>query len=142
VSRTIIIGGGIVGSCTAYFLATAKSSFWRRTRPISSRPQRIASLLAPADRVGDVNYQADRIRKDRSIFAAHVHHMSIPPSVRGTGGGLLYRMGTMQDLSTERRLEFRLNQTRRLEVVGRLTAGIAHDFKHLCKDHGRSGIGG
>jgi PAS domain S-box-containing protein len=41
--------------------------------------ERIAKLQATSDRVGDVDYEADRIRKDGSIYAAHIHSTSVRP---------------------------------------------------------------
>ena len=91
--------------------------------------ERIAELQATSDRVGDVDYEADRIRRDGSIFAAHIHSTS----VRRGDSGVLYRIGTVRDITTQRRLEAELDQSARLEAVGQLTAGIAHDFNNLLQ---------
>jgi PAS domain S-box-containing protein len=90
---------------------------------------RVAKLMAEADRAGHVDFEADRVRKDGSIFPARMHITS----VKGANGEVRRRIATTQDITPEREHMSELEQSRRLEAVAQLTAGIAHDFNNLLQ---------
>jgi PAS domain S-box-containing protein len=46
-------------------------------------------------------------------------------------GGAPELLGTMLDVSEQRRLEDQLLQSRRMDAIGQLTGGLAHDFNNL-----------
>ena len=54
--------------------------------------------------------------------------MSYSPAGHGGAPELL---GTMLDVSEQRRLEDQLLQSRRMDAIGQLTGGLAHDFNNL-----------
>jgi PAS domain S-box-containing protein len=95
----------------------------------STERERISDLLAKSDRDGYVDYEADRVCKDGSVFPARIH----VTSVRGPNCDVLYRIGTVQDITQERQLGAELSQALRLEAIGQLTAGVAHDFNNLLQ---------
>lgn len=71
-----------------------------------------------------VNY-----RKDGSEFwnLLHVHPIS------GADGQPQYLLGYQRDVTQRRKLEQGLHQVRRLEALGVLTGGIAHEFNNMLQ---------
>jgi PAS domain S-box-containing protein len=96
---------------------------------VPAERQRIGGLNAEADRSGHCGYEADCLRKEDAVFHARIHNTS----VKGTNGALQYRITTTQDITNERNLEEALRQAQRLEAIGHLTAGVAHDFKNVLQ---------
>jgi PAS domain S-box-containing protein len=52
-------------------------------------------------------------------------------AVRDDDGTLLYFAGNVQDLSERRRAEDHVRQAQKMEAVGRLAGGVAHDFNNM-----------
>jgi PAS domain S-box-containing protein len=90
---------------------------------------RIEECKVAADRNGHLDYEADCLRKDGASFPARIHNTS----VRAQNGELLYRIVTIQDITRERQLEAELRQAQRLEAIGQLSAGVAHDFNNILQ---------
>ena len=66
-------------------------------------------------------------RKDGTLYT---EEMNIAP-VRGPGGEVTHFIATKQDVTERRSLEAQLQQTAKMEAVGRLAGGVAHDFNNL-----------
>jgi PAS domain S-box-containing protein len=66
-------------------------------------------------------------RKDGTLFRAR--HIIVP--IAGRDGAPTHFIGFQEDVTALRATEERLRLSERLEVVGRLTAGIAHDLNNI-----------
>lgn len=51
--------------------------------------------------------------------------------LRGKGGHIVEFHGIARDISERKKLEERLSQAQRIEVIGQLAGGIAHDFNNI-----------
>jgi PAS domain S-box-containing protein len=68
-------------------------------------------------------------RKDGSLFTEHA---TIAP-VRGPMGDVTHYVSVKRDITLEIELEQQLRQSQKMEAVGRLAGGVAHDFNNILQ---------
>ena len=66
-------------------------------------------------------------RKDGTLYT---EQMNIAP-VRGEHGEVTHFIATKQDITERKIMEPQLQQSAKIEAVGRLAGGVAHDFNNL-----------
>ena len=95
----------------------------------SSRGE-LSTLISEHLRTGrpvvDANYQIDGIRKGGSSFPIGLHIAEIP-----VGGECREFLATVHDATESKRAEARLRRGQKMEAVGQLTGGVAHEFNNL-----------
>ncbi|BDU73608.1 response regulator [Mesoterricola silvestris] len=62
--------------------------------------------------------------------ASRLFQTAISP-LRNEGGGIDHFIGIMQDITEQRRMESELLQAQKMEAIGRLAGGVAHDFNNM-----------
>jgi PAS domain S-box-containing protein len=88
---------------------------------------RIPALMAAADRTGNVIFTARHCRKDGTTYPAQMN----VTSVRDSDGTVLYRIASVLDITEAQRTEDALRQAQKMEAIGNLTGGMAHDFNNI-----------
>ncbi len=86
--------------------------------------------LARAAEAGSHYAEAWRVRKDGTRFWAEVVTTALRDGNNG-GGPLLGFVVVARDMTERRKLEDQFRQAQKLEAVGRLAGGVAHDFNNI-----------
>jgi two-component system, cell cycle sensor histidine kinase and response regulator CckA len=104
--------------------------------------QKTTRIIYPSDEAyreqGRIRYDADLHgalepyitqyqRKDHTLFPGE----TVAARVKNADGEIVGFLALIRDISERMRLESRVLQAQRMEVVGQLAAGIAHDFNNL-----------
>ncbi len=99
------------------------------------------SLLIPGDRPDEISeilqkiargestehYESVRVTKDGSRLNVSI---SVSP-LRGVRGEIVGASAIVRDITAQKRTEGQLRQAQKMEAVGRLAGGVAHDFNNI-----------
>lgn len=90
-----------------------------------SRYQEFQLLLNEEGVVRNFEYQAYRCDGSKIWLLENAR------TIAGSKGEIAYYEGTTQDITENRLLEAQFRQAQKLEAVGRLAGGVAHDFNNM-----------
>jgi len=88
---------------------------------------RVLGLIAEADRTGHAAFESWHRHASGPAFPVEVNITS----VRSSGGAPGYRIVSVLDITGRRRTEAALRQAQKLEAIGSVAGGIAHDINNL-----------
>ena len=93
----------------------------------SADPTRLAEMGAALARGESWEGRLQQCRRDGTIVELD---MAIAP-LRDAAGAVVGSVSVSRDVSRERALESQLAQMQRMEAIGRLAGGVAHDFNNI-----------
>ena len=96
---------------TIYAEPTVRSEFMR--------------LMEMKGEVRGLEYQVRRKDGDRIWISEHAR------AVRSESGRLLYYEGFIEDITERKRIEEQFRQAKKMDAIGRLAGGVAHDFNNI-----------
>jgi PAS domain S-box-containing protein len=91
-------------------------------------PELHAEFMRLMQQEGEVNnFDHQARRKDgKVIWVSENAH-----AIKDEAGQILYFEGTVQDITQQRGMEQQLRQMQKIEAIGRLAGGVAHDFNNI-----------
>ena len=114
----------IKGYAIGEILGRHFSNFYTPEDQNAGTPQK---ALATAQQTGKYEAEGWRVRKDGSRFWASV----VINAIRGLEGELAGFAKITRDLTERRAADERARQTQKMEGIGQLTGGVAHNFNNL-----------
>ncbi len=128
----IVSGDGIIESVNPAF---ASMHGWMvdelRGKPMSdlspANPNEFPRMNPMFDERGHQIWETERVRRNGGVFPALID----ATAVKDSEGKVVYYAVNVQDLTERRRAEEQVRQAQKMEAVGRLAGGVAHDFNNM-----------
>jgi PAS domain S-box-containing protein len=89
--------------------------------------EKVRRMVPICDREGQLSYESRYRHKNGTDFPVLVHVIS----VRDEQGQVRYRVSTPIDITDLKRTQRELAEAQKMEAIGQLTGGVAHDFNNM-----------
>jgi PAS domain S-box-containing protein len=115
-------------ACAMFGRSEAEICRLGRAGVLDTTDPRLAAALAERAEKGRFRGELTGLRADGTKFP-----IEVSSSVFRGSGGALYTSIAIRDLTQREALEAQLRQAQKMEAIGRLAGGVAHDFNNILQ---------